>query len=156
MTVHHTTFSIERCYPHSRERVFAAWAEPGAKARWFRSPSPEWQSVVNEFAVGGRERVHTGLRAGGRLHAFDARYFDIVPNERIAYAYDMHIDTRRISVSLATVTFASDGAGTLMTFTEHAAFLDGYDDEGGGGRERGSRKLLEQLAESLHEGPSQG
>lgn len=157
MTVQHTTFSIERRYPHSPERVFAAWSEPGAKSRWFRSPSPEWQSVVQEFefAVGGRERVHTGPRAGGRVHAFDARYFDIVPNQRIVYAYDMHIDTRLISVSLTTVTFTEDGAGTLMTFTEQAAFLDGYDDEGGGGRERGSRTLLEQLAESLDDGPSQ-
>lgn len=159
MTVNHLSFSIERSYPHPPERVFAAWAEPGAKARWFRSPNPEWHSVVHEFAfvVGGRERVHTSPRAGGRVHAFDARYFDIVPNERIVYAYDMHVDARKISVSLttvtfATVTFATEGAataGTLMTFTEQAVLLDGYDDEGGGGRERGSVLLLAQLGESL-------
>ena len=31
----HSTFVVERTYPASPARVFAAWADPAAKARWF-------------------------------------------------------------------------------------------------------------------------
>jgi uncharacterized protein YndB with AHSA1/START domain len=33
--VTHATFSLERIYPVPPARVFAAWADPAAKARWF-------------------------------------------------------------------------------------------------------------------------
>ena len=40
-SVTHSTFVVERSYDASPARVFAAWADPGAKARWFASPE-EW------------------------------------------------------------------------------------------------------------------
>jgi uncharacterized protein YndB with AHSA1/START domain len=33
--VTHATFTLERSYPVPPARVFAAWADPAAKARWF-------------------------------------------------------------------------------------------------------------------------
>ena len=33
--VTHATFALERSYPVPPARVFAAWADPAAKARWF-------------------------------------------------------------------------------------------------------------------------
>ena len=74
-------------------------------------------------------------------------YQDIVENQRIIYAYDMHIDDRRISVSLATIELKPEGSGTRLIFTEQGAFLDGYDDPGD--RERGTRLLLDALGRSL-------
>jgi uncharacterized protein YndB with AHSA1/START domain len=64
------------------------------------------------------------------VHSFNARYQDIVPNERIIYSYDMNLDEKRISVSLATIEFEPAGSGTKLTITEQGAFLDGYDDAG--------------------------
>jgi uncharacterized protein YndB with AHSA1/START domain len=145
--VKHATFVIERTYDASPSRVFRAFADPVAKARWFAGPE-DWSSAEStlDFRVGGRETSRGGPK-GGPVHSFEARYQDIVPNERIIYAYDMHLDDRRISVSLATVELAPAGSGTRLTFTEQAAFLDGYDDAGS--RERGTRDLLEALAASL-------
>ena len=40
------------------------------------------------------------------MHRFDSLYYDIVPDERIVYSYEMHLDDKRISVSLATIEFA--------------------------------------------------
>jgi uncharacterized protein YndB with AHSA1/START domain len=37
--VTHATFTLERSYPVPPGRVYAAWAEPAAKARWF-TPGP--------------------------------------------------------------------------------------------------------------------
>jgi len=81
------------------------------------------------------------------VHTFDARYYDIVPDQGFVYSYDMHIDEVRISVSLATVEFKPEGAGTRMVFTEQGVFLDGYDDSVG--RERGTRALLDNLDAQL-------
>jgi len=94
----------------------------------------------------GRERVSGGPK-GGPVHAYDACYQDIVPNERIILAYDMHLDDKRISVSLATIELKPAGAGTRLIYTEQGAFLDGYDDPAG--REHGTRALLDNLEAAL-------
>ncbi|HEY0469766.1 MAG TPA: SRPBCC domain-containing protein, partial [Polyangiaceae bacterium] len=78
------------------------------------------------------------------VHQYDCCYLDIVPEARIVYSYAMQLGDTRISVSLATVEFQADGAGTLLKFTEQAVFLDGYDDSGS--RERGTNELLSKLA----------
>ena len=72
---------------------------------------------------------------------------DIVPEQRIVFAYNMTIGGNRISASLATLQFEPDGNGTRLAFTEQDAFLDGYDDVGQ--REHGTRELLEALAREL-------
>ena len=143
----HATFTIEREYPASPARVFRAWADPAAKAKWFAGPAA-WREHRRDmdFRVGGREHL-SGGPAGEPPHVFDAVYLDIVPEARIVYAYDMHIGDRRISVSLATVELKPAGRGTRLAFTEQVVFLDGYAD--GGSRERGTRGLLEQLAAAL-------
>jgi uncharacterized protein YndB with AHSA1/START domain len=143
----HDTFVIERRYDASPARVFAAWATAEAKAAWFVGPSG-WRQLerVLDFRVGGEERVK-GAFPGGRITDFRSRYFDIVQDRRIVHAYAMHLDDVKISVSLATIEFHPDGAGTRLVLTEQGAFLDGYDDAGS--RDRGTRGLLEQLAAAL-------
>jgi hypothetical protein len=59
----------------------------------------------------------------------------------------MHLDDKRISVSLATVELKPAGAGTRLIYTEQGAFLDGYDDAGS--REHGTRALLDNLDAAL-------
>jgi uncharacterized protein YndB with AHSA1/START domain len=147
--VTHTTFTIERTYDATPARVFEAFSNPKAKARWFRGPD-EWTrgKVEMDFRVGGRE-TNAGGQKGGPVHTFNAIYQAIVPNERIIYSYDMHMDAKRISVSLTTIEFKPAGKGTRLVFTEQGAFLDGYDDPAG--RERGTRDLLDALGASLHE-----
>ena len=40
----------------------------------------------------------------------------------------MYVGEVRISVSLTVVEFRPEGGGARMTFTEHGAFLDGWQD----------------------------
>lgn len=147
MTVVHDSFTIERRFAQPPARVFAAWSSADAKARWFVGPDG-WTLRERrlDFRVGGREKVVGGW-PGGMTSDFDAIYHDIVPDRRIVYSYGMHVDDRRISVSLATITFEPNGAGTLLRVTEQGAFLDGYEDKGS--RERGTAGLIDQLAASL-------
>ena len=96
--------------------------------------------------VGGRERVR-GRWQSGVVSTFDAIYHDVVPNERLVYSYEMHLDDKKISVSLATMQLQAEGAKTTLMVTEQGAFLDGYDDAGS--RERGTGYLLDALGASL-------
>src|SRR5207244_6132808 len=73
-------------------------------------------------------------------YRYEAVYQDIVPDERIIYTYEMHLNDARTSVSVATVEFKADGDGTTLTFTEQGAFLDGLDS--GDLRENGTGSLL--------------
>ena len=143
----HVTFTIKRRYPTPPARVFAAWADPEAKRRWWLGPE-EWERGTFEldFRVGGPE-VNTGALEGGPVHTFNGLYWDIVPDERIIYSYEMLLDERRISVSLATVQFSAEGDGTRLVYTEQGAFLDGFEPEGP--REEGMGALLDALGETL-------
>lgn len=143
----HATFVIERQYPFPPEKVFAAWADPEAKRRWFACHD-DWAPGKHEldFRAGGREHVTT-VPPDAVAHIFDAVYFDVVPNERIVYAYEMHLDDRRISVSLATIEFKASGRGTRLVFTEQGTFLDGYDYPAE--REEGTRVGLDNLGKEL-------
>jgi uncharacterized protein YndB with AHSA1/START domain len=143
----HATFALERTFPAAPERVYQAFADPNAKARWF-APSAGWQCKRTkiEFWVGGHESL-TSTPPGQQGHSFDATYLDIVPNERIVYVYEMHTGKAKISVSLATIEFKPAGKGTKLLITEQGVFLDGYDDAGS--RERGTKGLLDQLEAAL-------
>jgi uncharacterized protein YndB with AHSA1/START domain len=46
--------------------------------------------TVLDFQIGGREHHHSMM--AGRLHTFESRFWDIVPDERIVFAYDMQVD----------------------------------------------------------------
>ena len=148
-SVAHGVFTIERTYPTvTPQRVFDAFASIEGKNGWFTAPNDQWDLVERtmDFGIGGRERL-TGRWRNGMVTQFDAIYFDIVPGERIVYAYEMLLDGRKISVSLATFEFKPEGTGARLVMTEQGAFLDGFDDNGG--RERGSREIIGKLSAYL-------
>jgi uncharacterized protein YndB with AHSA1/START domain len=149
-SVAHATFVVERTYDASPARVFTAWATPAAKARWF-GPDEDTGEYELDFQVGGRE-VNRGSGPDGEVYTYDARYQDIVPDERIVYTYDMHRGETRISVSLATVELRLEGAGTRLVFTEQGAFLDGQDTPDL--REQGTGSLLDALGADLQREPA--
>lgn len=143
----HATFCIERTYPVAPARAFAAWASAEAKAQWFAGPEGfECYERSMDFRPGGAERLW-GKHPGGKVSDFQAHYFEVIPDARIIYGYDMFVDGRKISVSLATIEFKPNGEGTRLVMTEQGAFLDGYDDAGS--REEGTRWLLEKLGQAL-------
>jgi len=145
-SVEHANFVVERTYDASPSRVFAAWADPAAKARWLGADDAFADDEFElDFRVGGRERRRGS--AGDQVYTVEAHYQDIVPDERIVYSYDVRFDEQRISVSLSTVELAPAGGGTRLTYTEQGAFLDGLDTPDQ--REQGMGGLLEALGRYL-------
>jgi uncharacterized protein YndB with AHSA1/START domain len=142
----HSTFVIERDYDASTARVFAAWASVDAKGQWF-GPGGEQQHEL-DFREGGRE--HFEATVGGAVYSYDARYEDIVADERLVYTYDMRRDGVRMSVSVTTVELLADGDRTHLRYTEQGVFLDGEDTPEQ--REHGTKELLDKLADALSQG----
>jgi len=149
-SVIHDTFTIERTYPASPGRVFAAFASAEAKKSWGDTgdlepvPGSGPGDTEFDFRVGGRERFSHVMQ--GTTFRYDALYFDIVPDQRIIYSYEMYADDARISVSVATIEFAKVADGTALTYTEQGAFLDGIDGpEAGALRKGGTEEMLDSL-----------
>jgi len=151
--VTHGTFIIERGFAQAPERVFAAFQNPAKKRKWFaESKGMDLESHELDFRVGGAEVTRSRFREGspfpGVVMTNHSTYLDIVPGERIVFAYTMTIGDNRISASLATIelTVAPSG-GTTLKFTDQGAYFPGSD--GPAMREHGWAKLLESLAAEL-------
>jgi uncharacterized protein YndB with AHSA1/START domain len=147
-SVTHATFEIERSFPVAPQRVFAAFADPAKKLRWFREEDNSiTEKFEMDFRVGGRERSVFRVKSGpveGVIFTNDTVYQDIIPDSRIVLAYTMTMGDKRISASLATFEMLPEAAGTKLIFTEQGAFFEGAD--GPDMRKEGWRLLLESLA----------
>jgi len=157
-SVIHDTFSIERTYPAAPSRVFAAFASAEAKKAWGDTGGlepVEGEAGIQEFDFrpGGRERF--GHKWQDTTFRYDALYYDIVPDRRIVYSYEMYADDARISVSVATIEFDRSGDGTALTWTEQGAYLDGIDGpQASALREEGTTEMLDGLASHLAQAAS--
>jgi len=151
-SVTHGTFVIERTYPTTPERVFAAFSDPAKKRRWFADSDTAASEVFEmDFRVGGKERTRRRMKedtpSPGTALTNSTDYQDIVPNRRIIFAYTMSLGENRISASLATIELLPAEKGTTLIFTDQGAYFEASD--GPQMREDGWRKLLERLAQEL-------
>jgi uncharacterized protein YndB with AHSA1/START domain len=140
-------FSLERTFKATPAQVYKAFTDQSAKSRWFGGGDD--QTMVErsmDVRPGGRE-LAVGRWKSGVTSRFDAIYFDVVPDRRLVYAYEMHLDARKISVSLACVEIEPHPVGVKLKVAEQAVFLDGYED--GGSREHGTNFLMDKLIASL-------
>ncbi len=146
-SVTHSSFVIERSFPKAPERVFAAFADPAKKRRWFaESDGFAVREFEMDFRVGGIEQSRFKMPDGTPL-ANDTSYHDIVPNQRIVFAYTMSVAGRRISTSLVTIELLPTGRGTDFIYTEQAAFFEGSD--GAEIRKAGWSTIFERLEREL-------
>jgi uncharacterized protein YndB with AHSA1/START domain len=144
----HTTFVIERTYQAEPAKVFGAWADGNAKSVWMDDPDykSDGSDYEYDFRVGGHERFG-GVNPEGGTYRYDATIYDIVPDQRIVFCYEMYAGEDRMSVSVATVVIESAGLRTKLTYTEQGVFLDELDKPEG--RKEGTEWLLDNLGKYL-------
>jgi uncharacterized protein YndB with AHSA1/START domain len=126
-TAIHNTFVIDRSYPQPPARVYAAFAQPAQKRRWYAEGDHEIQEFEMDFRAGGSERFSYRFKEGHQLAGSEIRnetgYQDIAPEERIVMTTRMTLNGKVILVSLVTLEFLASGEGTELTLTNQGTFM---------------------------------
>jgi uncharacterized protein YndB with AHSA1/START domain len=157
-TVNHSTFTLERSFPATPERVFSAFSDPAKKIRWYADGrTMEVVEFTMDFRVGGHDvtRYQTSPESPlqGVVLRYDTHYLDVQLARRIVIAYTVGRETANqnqpFSASLATFELMPSDTGTDLLFTEQSAFFEGAD--GPEWRKQGWTSLLNNLAEALAE-----
>jgi len=122
----HGTFTLTSDLPAPPATVYAAFADPALRDRWFRIPGPSaGHSYELDFREGGGETASNSfpVEDGFEALGYRSHFLDLVPDARVVYAYEVMVDGRRRWVSLTTVELAPSAEGTRMSWTEQYAFL---------------------------------
>ena len=147
----HSTFAIERNYPQAPDRVFAAFAQPARKRRWYAEGDHEIQEFEMEFRIGGTERFSYRFKEGhpiaGSEIANESIYHDIATNRHIVLASKMSLNGKPTVVMIATLEFLPSGTGTDLVLTHQGSYIDWPD--GAQMIEMGWKSLLERLGKEL-------
>lgn len=113
--------NFTRHYKASPEKVWQAWTDPQALARWF---GPDSESVVSvadlDVRVGGRYHIRFGV-PGGEVHDVSGVYQEVVPTQKLVFSWAWKSTPER--VSQVTVMLRPWGGGTELTFV-HEKFFD--------------------------------
>jgi len=143
-SISHSTFTMERSYLRPSERVFAAWADPGIKVRWFAGNPQDYEL---DFRPGGIER--NSVTQEGKRITWESLYREIVTDERIVYTSVLYEQDEVATVSLTTVELVAEGDRTRLVLVEAGAYLDGREPQAW--REQGTGKWLDALGVYLRD-----
>lgn len=107
------TVKLHRIFKAKPERVFKAFIDPDAMAKWL--PPNGFTGKVHEMdaRVGGRYRMSFTNFSTGSSHAFGGEFLELVENERIRYT-DKFEDPNMPGEMQTTVTVKSVSVGTEL------------------------------------------
>jgi uncharacterized protein YndB with AHSA1/START domain len=147
----HSTFVVERSYAHPPERVFAAFADPVKKRRWF---APDEQHTVESFELdfrpGGREHLAMRMGPGAPISGLIENHGtiqDLVANQRFVATYTMALNGKTFSIAVLTIELLPTATGTDLVCTHQGTYLEGAD--GPEMRKQGWTYLLNELDKAL-------
>ena len=111
------TVRLHRVLATKPEKVYRAFVEPDAKARWL--PPNGFTGTVHhsDAKVGGRYKMSFRNFTTGNSHSFGGEYRELVPNERIRYT-DNFDDPNLPGEIEVTVTLKAVSVGTELTIVQ--------------------------------------
>jgi len=111
------TVKLHRVLRAKPERVYRAFLEPGAVAKWL--PPYGYICKVDHLdaKVGGTHRMSFTNFGTGHAHAFGGKYLELVPGERIRYT-DQFDDPNMPGEMLVTVTLKAVSCGTELSVVQ--------------------------------------
>ena len=107
------TVRLHRVLRAPAERVYRAFLDADAKAKWL--PPHGFTGKVHELdaTVGGRYRMSFTNFTTGQSHSFGGTYQELVPSERIRYS-DRFEDPNLPGEIMVTITFKAVSCGTEL------------------------------------------
>jgi len=106
-----STIRLHRVLRTKPERVYKAFLDPAAMAKWL--PPNGFTGTVHHMdaKVGGTYRMTFTNFTSGQSHSFGGKYLDLVPNERIRYE-DRFDDPNLPGQMQVTITLKGGALGT--------------------------------------------
>ena len=124
---HHETIVFERHFEAPVDRVFAAFADPGARIIWgVTSDTAVLIYNAANFTVGGVDSFRCGSRTDPKYHG-ETRYIKITPGVCIVSTETVDADGDRLSASLNTLQLIINGATTKVSLTIQLVAFGGRD-----------------------------
>ena len=111
------TVRLHRVLTAKPEKVYRAFIEPDAVARWL--PPNGFTCTVHHLdaKTGGTHRMSFRNFTTGNSHAFGGTYLELVPGERLRYT-DKFDDPNLPGEMTVTVTLKAVSVGTEMTVVQ--------------------------------------
>ena len=106
------TVTLHRVFRAPPERVYRAFLDPDAMAKWLPPHGFTGRVLEMDARVGGRYRMHFTHMGSGHSHAFGGSYLELVPGERIVHT-DRFDDPNLPGEMRTTVTFKSRSSGEV-------------------------------------------
>jgi uncharacterized protein YndB with AHSA1/START domain len=111
------TIRLHRVLQAPPERVYRAFTEPAAKARWLPPNGYTCNVQRYELSVGGTYAMSFTQFATGQEHGWTGRYVALEPHQRIVYC-DRFDDPNMPGEMTVTVTLKSVSCGTELTVVQ--------------------------------------
>ncbi|MDQ0014350.1 uncharacterized protein YndB with AHSA1/START domain [Variovorax boronicumulans] len=111
------TVRLHRVLAAKPEKVYRAFLDADAKARWL--PPNGFTGKVHEMEakVGGKYRMSFTNFTTGKSHSFGGEYLELVPNERLRYT-DVFDDPNLPGKVQVTVTLKQVSVGTELSIVQ--------------------------------------
>jgi uncharacterized protein YndB with AHSA1/START domain len=111
------TIQIHRVLCAAPEKVYRAFLDPDAMAKWL--PPNGFTGKVHQMdaKVGGNYRMSFTNFGTGQSHSFGGRYTELVPNERIRYT-DKFDDPNMPGEIQASITLKKVSCGTELNIVQ--------------------------------------
>ena len=109
-----STIRLHRVLRAPPERVYRAFTDPAAWAKWL--PPHGFHATVHamEAEVGGSYRMSFTNMSTGHAHAFGGQYLELVPGEKLRYTAQFE-DANLPGTMQTTVTLKKVSCGTEFT-----------------------------------------
>ena len=111
------TIRIHRVFRAEPEKVYRAFLDPEAMAKWL--PPNGFTGKVHQMdaKVGGSHRMSFTNFSTGQSHTFGGKYTELVPNERIRYT-DKFDDPNMPGEIQASITLKKVSCGTELNIVQ--------------------------------------
>ena len=118
MTTSNTnTIKLHRVVKAPPERVYRAFLDPSAIAKWLPPNGFTCQVHHLEATVGGTYKMSFTNFSTGNSHSFGGEYLELKPNERIRHT-DRFDDPNLPGEMITTVTFKQVSVGTELNIVQ--------------------------------------